>query len=1322
MSKRILLILLPVVIAFAAIYGAYEAAKPKIQNWILSQVNRISAEKLPVHLKIAKVDWGFLFPEIELEGIEISAKDFAMPTVRAEKLTASLDILGLVSGRVAVSSLLLEKPQVEVQLDAYLKNTKKSSDPLPMKEFFDLLKKVPVSQVGLHEGNILLNSEKFKWGLLLGAADLLVVKGKDRLNLQWDFNDSVLDYDVLGEIPFRAQGEAMMTASNLDISNLKIGFLNSLLTAKGSLQDLPRIAEHPQGTVEFELFSELDQLSGAGKNLLHLPPIAGKINANGRIEINAQGKVDSGFKFSSQHLKIAQFEIGDIQFQGNIQKDLLKIPRIAITNEAGLVDVHDLELDFSEKENQKSASIKAHIKTDQIDINELLQRLGIGDLPIEVLIGADFKCSGPLFPQAEVKCQGHTDGDQLEVRTGRQYEDTLLLVDSFKADGDFSITEKEVRYKAQLAVGEDKGSTDGSISFKDGFKINYASPAFHFKNLRRLAGLRLEGVSEVQGSTQGDSHAATFGMQLKTSDFVFENFKLGSPSGSLSYNQGILQFRNLEANFTASHYTASLDVDLHKKRISAAGQLSRFDVPELLTVFERIFKMPVEFTGLGKATFKVEGPFSLGKLSYDLNTTILHGVLAGESYDEMALQMHSDSGEMKIQNAFVTKNKNELHVTGESHPDGQVNLLIRGRKLPLEESENVSKLGSQITGLLDLDTTLKGFILQPDVHIQGHVYQLNVEEQDFADSTIEANFQKQMMSGKTNLFNNQLIAQFKIPLTETAPFQLDLKAQNWNYTTLLALVGGGSLLNEYKASLSGELQLASDHGGLWTSSGHGIVRDFLLQRGGLKLQNKAPMLLNMNNGLASLEHFRIEGDQTFFDIKGSRISNQNLNLRLDGQANLRLFQIFVPFLEELAGTAYIAADFSGPLLKPEILGTANVRSGFAKLKGFPHAFEKTQADVQFSQSKIIINGFLGNIAGGTFQGDGSILIAGPQSLPTTVKAHLESVNLNVPDHVRTTGDADVIFSGSWFPFTLSGTYHVQGGYVDKELAEESSANNLKQSSYLPKMILQSAFEPVLLDLNIILEKPLTIKNSMVEGAVSGNILVKGAPTSPALGGQLAAEKGTKAIFRDKVFDVQTATVHFNNDIDINPDLYVSASSRIDEYDVTMLIQGSAKNPAIKLSSLPPLNDQDIISLIALGVKSQSLEKQVQAGNKAKAGDAMQGVALGVFTQRGPLKKLQESAGVQLQFSTSYDDTRNVSVQRVTLSKKISDRVRASATQTSATVSSSNEYSLQYSFTDNLSAIGRYEDRRANDSATSTDTYHESQSILGIDLEFKKEFK
>lgn len=83
--------------------------------------------------------------------------------------------------------------------------------------------------------------------------------------------------------------------------------------------------------------------------------------------------------------------------------------------------------------------------------------------------------------------------------------------------------------------------------------------------------------------------------------------------------------------------------------------------------------------------------------------------------------------------------------------------------------------------------------------------------------------------------------------------------------------------------------------------------------------------------------------------------------------------------------------------------------------------------------------------------------------------------------MRTSGSAEMTFSGSWFPFVLSGTYRVQDSLITKSLRIVDLREHLEAELVFAKMILQNAFEPILLDLNIILDRPAIVKNSLMDG-------------------------------------------------------------------------------------------------------------------------------------------------------------------------------------------------------------------------------------------------
>ena len=578
-------------------------------------------------------------------------------------------------------------------------------------------------------------------------------------------------------------------------------------------------------------------------------------------------------------------------------------------------------------------------------------------------------------------------------------------------------------------------------------------------------------------------------------------------------------------------------------------------------------------------------------------------------------------------------------------------------------------------------------------------------------------------------------SQFQIPFNENTPFYLHAKADNWNYATLFTLIGGGRFLSDYQASLTGNLDLQSETGGMFKATGKGQISKVTLQRGSLMLQNQGPMETLFRNGQMTLKNFKLTNPQdagnSLIEFKGENFSREDFAVSVQINTPLRLFQIFLPFLDELNGQVKTSVQMGGPLLSPEVLGSGSIEDGFFRLKGFPHAFEKLNAQAQFSQKKISIQSVSGTLAGGVLSGGGEIQIVGLRQFPVNIRGQLENASFNVPEGFHTQGSADVALSGQWFPFTLSGTYRVMGGLIDKEFGDANSQQSLRASSYLPKFILQDAFEPILLDLQVVMDRPLAIKNSLIEGQLAGQLQITGPPTSPSISGRVATLRGSKLLFSDKSFEVISGQVTFANPDEINPDLYFSARSRVTDYDVNLLVQGNAKAPLVRLNSVPPLPEPDIVSLLALGVISQrSASTTNRSSNTANSSSSqedaqMQAAQLQIGTallSNTVAKPLQNTLGLNLQISSQYDDTKNVTVQKVTISRDLGKRLNASASRLRGE-QASTEFRLKYLINQSLSAVASFENREAADSTVkSTNAQKQSESILGLDLEFRQEFK
>ncbi|MEI7973812.1 MAG: translocation/assembly module TamB domain-containing protein, partial [Bdellovibrio sp.] len=455
-----------------------------------------------------------------------------------------------------------------------------------------------------------------------------------------------------------------------------------------------------------------------------------------------------------------------------------------------------------------------------------------------------------------------------------------------------------------------------------------------------------------------------------------------------------------------------------------------------------------------------------------------------------------------------------------------------------------------------------------------------------------------------------------------------------------------------------------------------------------------------------------------FSLRGKSSRVDALNLELKSKTPLRLLHLLVPGLEEISGDAEIDIKIGGSWLKPEIFGAGKLSRGFFKIPNFPHPLEKIEAKADFSKSFIQIPSIQGIFAGGNLRGEGQIEIQGPRNTPLDLKFKIEGAALNFPDKIKTSGNLELSLSRSWFPFLLSGSYQVTRGWIEKEFTEAEQTQNLKVSSYLPKNLVLDSIDPVEFDLQIQLDKSVKIKNSLADASVTGSIDVLGGPSAPEILGELMFEKGSQILVRDRVFDLSAGRLKFANPSELNPELFFQGRTRVGDYDVNLLVQGMAKDPQIRLSSSPPLPDKEIISLLALGMTSSTLERSQQ--QNATQGSTVDRVGTAILSTNPVTKRIQDNLGVELEISSSYDDKKNISSRRLTMSRRLNEKLRVSASRQQKE-QSSTEFKAEYALTPQLSAVAAWENREPSDNRSITEDA-KTESIFGLDLDFRREFK
>jgi autotransporter translocation and assembly factor TamB len=142
---------------------------------------------------------------------------------------------------------------------------------------------------------------------------------------------------------------------------------------------------------------------------------------------------------------------------------------------------------------------------------------------------------------------------------------------------------------------------------------------------------------------------------------------------------------------------------------------------------------------------------------------------------------------------------------------------------------------------------------------------------------------------------------------------------------------------------------------------------------------------------------------------------------------------------------------------------------------------------------------------------------------------------------------------------------------------------------------------IALQISLALDDNLVIRSPQAQIRAGGTLLLQGTVAQPGVLGTIETQDG-RITFRRNRFTLENAVVRFDDPRRIDPYLDVRAITRIRTYDITMWLTGRADDLTIRLSSEPPLPQEDLLALVTVGATRAELGS---SGALTFAGEAAQ---------------------------------------------------------------------------------------------------------------------
>lgn len=1340
LKKQIGFILSPIGILILLGFLWIHLIKPKTLEFLKNQFPKINELQNVVIIKIEDLDISILKLQIGFSKVNIDFKENSklLHPLNIQNLRLQIDPFKLLVGQFSISKVYLIHAEWSLLIPKDNKQKSFDLEELPIQDFFKISSQIPLFQVFLINSSIKIKDENLDLGLQINLNQVNLFNQKNKLdlvvkNLNLQSLDSKFNH-IKSDFQFEANLQMIDSKSEFLVHQLQMSFLDSHLNANLKINDLQQFIKKPNGHLEFNNFIHLDDLRTIGLSLFpqksRFPSLTGSIKTNGKLEFDILNSLNGQIQLDSENVNLDHFKLGQARVKAEIKKNQIFINQISLEHPSGEAVLNNIEI-----EQKSPYHFKSKVNLKNFDLQKLFVSMGMKNIPAGLEANSQSVCEGNVQPELNIDCLVQAELADIWIKPNIQENLHILKLKKSHIDGKVHFTNSQLNYETRIEIGSSMGSSKGEVIFNKGFNIDFKTEKLSFADVESLADLNFKGDLNISGNTTGDSQQGIINSHFIFDKGEIDGFKVGKVESELKYEKSILTLSKTSGLIGSSKYIGQIQFNFLNPNINAQLDLNPLNLEDVYFALNEKFKLPVEFNGQGNGQLELSGPFNFWKLNYKLISQFKQGSVANESFDTMQFNLTSNGDKIHFDQVNLKKANSSVVLTGhlQTQPNNQAkdqlpdyNLKVSARPFYLEDSDHLIQEFPFLTGQIWLDGQITGPLLDPQLNFNYNAKQLSYENNDYPGSQGKIILNRKNLQFSGQILGRQLQTEFLWPWDEKNPFNLKLQVRDLNPLIFLPFISLPQPSTDYYSHINADVDLKAQNRSLSQADGTIKVNNFMLQKGAHFLKLKNPSTLQFKNGLHEMNPIELNGENNKFIISLTSNHINEIKTTLKGELQLKLFQFMTPFIQSLAGKLLIDSYILFHNNDFELFGDGEITDSTILLKGFPHPIENINAPLEFSKSKIIISDLMAQLGQNEILGQGQIDIKGQHNILVNLQASAENIELNFPDQIQTNGKLDLFFIGSWLPYTLKANYLVSRGLVTKNFGSEPEIQQtVKPSNYLPPQQIEQQTPSLLLDVNVDLSSGIVVKNQILEGDAKGKLNIYGSPERPQIAGTINISQGSKLIFKDKPFDIETAQIKFPNKNESNqenlPELYINANARVSEYDINLLVQGvPTKNLSIKPTSQPPLSENDLFSLLALGLISTKMDQNLSSELQQKQ-TGLEIIASKV-NQSELNKKFEEKFGLTVQLAPSVDSTKNIAVPKVVVSKKIKKNISASYSRPLTGENQNEEWKLQYLFNPNKSMILNYQNIESSQQDQIQNSNKNESGILGLDFEYKKEFK
>ncbi|MBI5746014.1 MAG: translocation/assembly module TamB domain-containing protein [Nitrospirae bacterium] len=1286
-AKKILILLLILfLIVSTNIFLHSNLLSEMIHPIIVTQLEKVFGEGV----RIGKVSLNLLPTSIEITDFSLigPVDHHKTPLFSAKKVRVNFSPLSLITEVFLIKKISLTEPVVTILEYGKDISIKSLLNPMSAAGSGSRKKVIVIRRIEIREGGV--NIKAMDGGLEAQIAGLNAVIEPDLTMQNYQISASLRDImlSVSGATRRLAQVEwkAALHPDYLEIRRLEAGSGDLLLSLMGTISGF----EEPRINLEVKSSTGLDDIDRL------YPPLKG---INGKAE--AAGEISGKYpdilwrgRLSLKNLSYESSPLGEMSSAVSLSRDQIMFSNASADIFGGHL-TGNMTSSISPKEGPRYhlQLIFEKIKTEEvkkiipegfpvpgktIDGNISLQGIGLNR---ESLSG-----------DGEIRISGRPD--EIKDKSSASWKEILIslpediqLAFTISA-GDLNIRTMKISSAGSILEmsGQVFKNNDMDLSVRSGIRV--------MKTFLEGSGITdLAGDIDLAGKLRGNISSPLFQGKIEMNDVLIKGVSINRFSSNIVLTKEEIELSNALAETGVATYKFNGKIawrdGINNPYIDLAVKINSGSPAEIARMFHKEVRINTPITG----EMSVKG--YVRELNLLANLSIRQGEIYGQSIDSGRADLAINNMGIRISTFILKKNKSILKGTGWIGFDGAFKSTMKAEALGLEDLDIISDRIPNIKGKASIELSGAGTFTKPQILGGISIIGLSYQGSDMGDARIEVWTQAEDLNFKARI-NDRLTAKGKVGLKGSLPVAADISLTDMPVGIFLDLVHP-ELPSRVSAVTSGRVSI---NGNL--ADPKSIHTDILLTNlnidiSGYQVRNDKKISIEIKGEEARIVSFSLRGEGTLINIKGGSIARNELNIFVEGEADLSLLKLFTRDIALSKGRAVFALTVSDKWEDPKIRGDLKVIGGIVRTNiVLTQSINITAMNLLFNERQILLEKFEGLVGSGNIHGSGKIDIKNMSVAGIEMILEFKEVRHALISDFNSMIDGTLIFQANNKSRRLTGEIDIKKGKYEKRIDMNRWLIEVRKITSAQRPA--KASNDVSLNIHFYGKDGIWINNNIAKIPLELDLYLKGSVNRPVLLGRIDANDGS-VFFRGNEFKVKSGTVDFLDPKATKPQFDFKINTKVRTYKIDTSLAGTLDRFDLQLSSNPPLSETDILALLTVGrTSTEFTQTQKNIGKEAAAS---------LLVEELVQEKVQGITGVdRFQVDPYYSGVKSSSGPKFTVEKKLLDD-RMSVTYASTLDPSVEELiQVEYRLAGNISLIGTRDEK----------------GLLGGDIRFRFEFK